>query len=132
VEPGDSVMEAAAEETEELRGAISIMDARLSEFLRKDADVYSRIKEAMEQAEEAKLGREALEGREGLLVREVRLIRQMTLVEWVPRRAIIPSRGPGNTAACRIRTRASGGSLGTCSISSRRGSSRSRRFVRAR
>ena len=64
----------ATEEVEELRGAISSMDVRLGEFQRKDAEVYSRIKEAMEQAEEAKLGREALEGRELLLLKEVKML----------------------------------------------------------
>jgi chromosome segregation ATPase len=62
---------AANSEAEELRGALANMDVRLTDFHRKDTEVYSRIKEAMEQAEQAKLAREALEGRETMLKHEV-------------------------------------------------------------
>lgn len=62
---------AAQAEAEELRGALANMDSRLTSFHRKDAEVYARIKEAMEQAEQAKLARDASQGREVMLKHEV-------------------------------------------------------------
>eukprot|EP00873_Tetraselmis_striata_P025321 jgi/Tetstr1/445585/TSEL_033357.t1 len=61
---------AAQAEAEELRGALANMDSRLTSFHRKDAEVYARIKEAMEQAEQAKLARDASQGREVMLKHE--------------------------------------------------------------
>lgn len=63
---------AAVEEAEELKIALSSMDARLAEFQRKDVEVYSRIKEAMESSEAARLANEYLHGRDVVLSKEVK------------------------------------------------------------
>eukprot|EP00798_Chlamydomonas_sp_ICE-L_P013267 gene13267-19107_t len=49
---------AMSTDTDRLRGALSSMEARLLEYQHKDVDVYGRIKEAMEVAEEARLARD--------------------------------------------------------------------------
>ncbi|MEW5305931.1 MAG: hypothetical protein WDW36_008441 [Sanguina aurantia] len=61
---------AAVREGTALRQALTSMEARLSEFQRKDVEVYGRIKGAMEVAEEACLARDALLARQRELQRE--------------------------------------------------------------
>ncbi|KIY93026.1 hypothetical protein MNEG_14937, partial [Monoraphidium neglectum] len=51
--------EAARADCGALRGALRGVEARLAEYQRRDAEVYSRIREAMELAEEARLERDA-------------------------------------------------------------------------
>ncbi|XRB20972.1 hypothetical protein RI054_26g108210 [Pseudoscourfieldia marina] len=53
-----SARDASKREADDLRDALQATDARLAELQRRDADVYARIKEAMEHAEEARLARE--------------------------------------------------------------------------
>ncbi|MEW5318656.1 MAG: hypothetical protein WDW38_009861 [Sanguina aurantia] len=61
---------AAVREGTALRQALTSMEARLSEFQRKDVEVYGRIKGAMEVAEEACLARDTLLARQRELQRE--------------------------------------------------------------
>ena len=46
-------------EVDQLRHALGVLDARLVEYQRNDADVYGRIRAAMEEAEEARLSRDS-------------------------------------------------------------------------
>ena len=50
--------DAGKREVDDMRDALQATEARLAELQRRDADVYARIKEAMEHAEEARLARE--------------------------------------------------------------------------
>ncbi|KAJ9511080.1 hypothetical protein QJQ45_002829 [Haematococcus lacustris] len=50
---------AARREGEALRGALASVESRLSEYKLKDAEVYGRIREAMEAAEAARLARDS-------------------------------------------------------------------------
>ena len=51
--------QASRREVEQLRHALGVLDARVTEYQRNDADVYGRIRAAMEEAEEARLARDS-------------------------------------------------------------------------
>ena len=51
--------QASRREVEQLRHALGVLDTRVAEYQRNDADVYGRIRAAMEEAEEARLARDS-------------------------------------------------------------------------
>ncbi|GLI59947.1 hypothetical protein VaNZ11_001999 [Volvox africanus] len=60
-------------ECETLRGALGSVEGKLTELQRRDADVWTRVKEAMMAAEEARLARDAAQARCMDLERQVEL-----------------------------------------------------------
>eukprot|EP00899_Mesostigma_viride_P001079 jgi/Mesvir1/10972/Mv07854-RA.1 len=65
----------ARQDTNEMVQAVSRMEAQLAAYQQKDAEVYQRLKEAMEMAEDAKLARDELLMRERHLENEVASLR---------------------------------------------------------
>ncbi|GAX80528.1 hypothetical protein CEUSTIGMA_g7966.t1 [Chlamydomonas eustigma] len=75
-EAAASESQSTSRENEQLRSAMHILESRLAEFQRKDIEVYGRIKEAMEEAEEARLSRDSALLGQRELQKEVEVLRE--------------------------------------------------------